>query len=268
MIPILIYAHRTARGLAAENTLAGCNTCIELGVDYIDFDVALTKDHILVVTHDITLNPDITRDEKGEYIKTKIPIYSLTFEQLKRYNVGKIDPKSKYATYFPDQVTSEHATIPSLQEALRYVKEQAPYRIKFQIELKTECPDTPPPKVFAKIVHQTLLESDVIDRCEVQAFDFNYLAALPPETQTSYVTEGVISLTNQVTCWTPFEMDVTEATIRQAQAKGIKVVPWGYPEKEGTEFNEKQILKLIEWGVDGIITDRPDKLKQTLLTHN
>ncbi len=266
-----IYAHRTGRGLAAENTLAGCDVCMELGVDYIDLDIGITKDGILVVTHDTTLNPHLTRDETGKYIKKRIPIHTLTFEQLQRYDVGKINPKSAYASYFPDQIGVDGAKIPSLKEAIEYVKQRAPKPTGFQIEIKTHPRRTPSSKIFAKAVDQVLRETDVIARTEVQSFDFRCLTELyklNPEIATSFVSGGRVSPKTIRSlcgkCWSLYEMHATEAKIKKAQKMGIKVVAWNYPEKEGTEFNQEQIMKLISWGIDGIITDRPDKLKKLL----
>jgi glycerophosphoryl diester phosphodiesterase len=266
-----IYAHRTARGLAAENTLAGCAICIELGVDYIDLDIGMTKDGVLVVTHDIALNPDLTRDEKGGYIKKRIPIRSLTFAQLQKYNVGKVNPHSKYATYFPDQTGFDEAKIPSLKEVIAYVKKNATRPIGFQIEIKTHHRHTPPPKVFAQAVDTIIQETKVFDRSEVQSFDFrclHELRKLNPLIKTSFVSNGRVSPKTVYSlggsCWSLYEMDATPAKIKKAQKMGLKVLTWNYPEKEGTEFNKEQISKLIAWGVDGIITDRPDKLKDLL----
>jgi len=263
-----IYAHRAGRGLAPENTLSGCDACSEVGVDYIDFDIGITKDGVLVVTHDTTLNPDITRDENGEFITEALPIHALSFEELQKYDVGKIDPESEYATYFPDQIESEEAKIPSLKEAIEYLKGQD---VGFQIEIKTKAEETPPPEVFAKALNQLLLETGVIAYTEVQAIDFRCLKALQklnPEIRTSYVSKGKFSpeviCSHGGNCWSLYEMDATESKIKKAQQMGIKVVAWGFPEEEGTEFNQTQIIKLIKWGIDGIITDRPDKLKQLL----
>ncbi|MCC5832797.1 MAG: hypothetical protein JJU12_07130 [Chlamydiales bacterium] len=266
-----IYAHRAGRGLAAENTLAGCDICIRLGVDYIDFDIGITKDGVLVVTHDPTLNPDLTRDEKGNYIKKRIPIHTLTFDELQRYDVGKINPNTKYAAYFPDQIGIDGAKIPSLKEAIEYVKRNSPYPIGFQIEIKTDLRHTPSPAIFAQAVNRVLQETDVVKQTEVQAGDSHCLIELRklnPEIKTSFITQGRFSLKTSHpfpgNCWSLYEMDATPEKIKKAQEMGIKVVAWNYPEKEGTEFNLEQIRKLIAWGVDGIITDRPDKLKQLL----
>lgn len=65
-------------------------------------------------------------------------------------------------------------------------------------------------------------------------------------------------------CWEPYEMDLTKSDLVEAHRQGLNVVVWGWPEEEGTEFNYRQIEKMIDFGVDGIITDRPDILRGIL----
>ncbi len=259
------YAHRTGRGLVAENTLEGCIACLEHRVDYIDFDICITKDNVLVVMHDPLLNPDLTRDETGKYIEISLPVNSLTFEELQKYNVGQINPKSKYASYFPDQKSFSHAKIPSLKEAIEHVKQ---HPVGIQIEIKGSSEQIP------HLLHQLLLETGVVNRSEIQAMDIRHLKALQdlnPQIKTSYLTmSGLQEFTPAEikemggSCWSIYQMDVTKEQVDLAHQLGIKVIAWGYPEEEGTEFNHPKMLHLIECGVDGIITDRPDKLNELL----
>jgi len=291
---MLVYAHRAGRGLAPENTLYACQTALQFPIDFIDFDVGMTKDGMLVVTHDTALNPDITRDACGEFISQPIPIYELTYQQLAIYNVGQINPRTEYASYFPHQRQSSHAQIPLLKEAIDYVQSIAGERIGFQIEIKTNpayAHMTAPPEVYAETLYQILQEASIFERTEIQSFDFRPLLNLQKmdsKTKTTYLTKpaddlafsnlwtagyAISNFSNSFpkmikalggSCWGPFQMDVQKANIIEAQEIGLKVVPWGYPEKEPTEFNHPQIIKLIEWGVDGIITDRPDTLIKVL----
>ena len=65
-------------------------------------------------------------------------------------------------------------------------------------------------------------------------------------------------------CWEPYEMDITKSQLQLAHKLGLKVVVWCWAEQEGMDFNYKKIEQLISWGVDGIITDRPDILRGVL----
>ncbi len=289
-----IYAHRAGRGLAAENTLFACATTLQHQIDWIDFDIVMTKDEEWVVTHDLELNPDTTRDSSGEFISERLPLSSLNYSQLIHYNVGGINPRSEYFTYFPDQKRIDYAPIPRLAEAISFVTTYNP-AVRFQIEIKTDLEKrqlTPSPEMLAKTLSDLLKKLNIVAKCEVQSFDYRCLYALknenqeikttfltPPFEEKRYVSllqaeyslngfdQSLLKMIHRLggACWGPYQMDLDTRAIEEARKWGLKIVPWGYPEKEGTEFNMAQIQRLIEWGVDGIITDRPDKLHHLLL---
>src|ERR1700722_2920247 len=109
---IEIYGHRGARGLMAESTLQGYELALDLGVDFIDMDVCLSRDHVVMVTHDLYLNPVLTRDEFGSWVRRdNVRVKDLTVTQLQEYNVGAIHPNTHYADLFPDQRSLKFATI-------------------------------------------------------------------------------------------------------------------------------------------------------------
>ena len=293
-----IYGHRGARGLSPENTIPAYKTAIELGVDYVDMDIGMSRDGVLVVTHDLTLDPVITRDEKGQWITNKLLVKSLTLAQIKTYDVGRINPQSKYASYFPDQYWLNRIEIPTLQEVIRYVKTHAPSTMKFQIEVKTDPTkkdETVTPEVFAKALITLLEKEGIVLRTEVQAFDYRVLLALQkinPDIKTAYLTAKIsaenmknsnpeiaglwsagrllkdydYSIPKMIHAmggkiWGPQDIEVTKENVKEAHQLGLKVVPWTWPENTGSEINTQMIEKLLGLGVDGIITDRPDILK-------
>ena len=98
-----LQGHRGARGLLPENTLPSFQRALELGVTTLELDIAITKDGVLVIHHDPTLNPDITRDASGRFLEQRGPaINSLTWAQLQTYDVGRIKPGTDYARQFSD----------------------------------------------------------------------------------------------------------------------------------------------------------------------
>jgi glycerophosphoryl diester phosphodiesterase len=102
-----LEGHRGARGLAPENTLAAFRTALKLGVTTIETDLAVTRDLQLVLSHDPKLNPDIVRSPDGRWLSGEGPaLYSLTLEELRRYDVGMLNPASKYAAQWPAQQPS------------------------------------------------------------------------------------------------------------------------------------------------------------------
>lgn len=281
-----IYTHRAGRGLGPENTLEACALSLQFAVDFIDFDIAMTQDGYLVVIHDLVLNPDITRAPDGKFITEKFPICEMTYSELSTYNVGGINPSSIYASYFPAQRSFPFARIPLLKEAIEFVQKQAGPTMGFQIEIKTN-PSNPhlsaTPKKLGVTLAALLNETGIIQKTEVQSFDYRCLLELQqlnPLIKTSYLTHPTHFAGYDLqtfggsyprlihalggSCWGPFQMDLTQEALLEAQALGLKVIAWGYPEQEGTEFNTRQMQQLISWGIDGIITDRPDTLTYLL----
>ena len=150
---IQIYAHRAGRGLMPEQTLPAYVAALRLGVDYVDMDIGMTKDGVLVITHDLTLNPDLTRDQNGRWITDRIPIRSLTLNELRKYDVGRLKPGTQYASYFPHQRPVDRTPIPTLREIVRFVKKIAGDKVGFQLEIKndpTQAELTASPKEFAQ----------------------------------------------------------------------------------------------------------------------
>ena len=118
-----LQGHRGARGLAPENTLPAFRKALEIGVDTIECDMAITKDDVVVIHHDLRLNPDTTRGPDGQWLDKPGPnISDLTFDELQKYDVGRIKPGTKYAQDFPDQQPADGTRIPRLSDLFDLVK--------------------------------------------------------------------------------------------------------------------------------------------------
>ncbi len=129
-----IQGHRGARALFPDNTLEGFAAAAALGGTAFELDVAMTADGVVVVSHDPTLNPDITRDESGAWLTARGPaIHTLTRTALSRYDVGRIRPGSRMASLFPGQTPHDGARIPNLAAVL-----EAHPDARFTIEVKTD----------------------------------------------------------------------------------------------------------------------------------
>ena len=99
-----LQGHRGARGLAPENTMAAFARAQAIGVTTIETDLAVTRDGILVISHDPFLNPDLVRGTDGRWLAAKgPPIRTLTLAELKHYDIGRLNPDSAYARQFPEQ---------------------------------------------------------------------------------------------------------------------------------------------------------------------
>jgi glycerophosphoryl diester phosphodiesterase len=290
-----LQGHRGARGLAPENTLTAFDTAMSLGVTTLELDVGVTKDGVVVVLHDRKLNTDITRDAAGAWIDNKdITVSALTLAELKRYDVGRLRPDSAYAKTFSTQVPRDGERIPTLGEVFDRVNARGASRIRFNIETKLS-PNTPnetlAPEPFVRALIADIRRAKLTDRATIQSFDWRTLRIAEreaPEIATVYLTTeqgagdtvqagkpgkspwlagfdvddhggsmpallAAIGARN----WSPNARDVTEAKIKAAQALKLSVIPW-------TVNEEADMQRLIEWGVNGIITDYPDRLRRVM----
>jgi len=300
---ITIYGHRGARGLAPENTLPAYKVALMQGVDYVDLDVAMTKDGVVVVQHDLTLNPDLTRDSTGNWIKNdELVVKNLTLKQLQTYDVGKIKPKTDYAALFPAQIPVNHTRIPTLRQVIHYVKSIAGDSVGFQIEIKTD-PTQPnlsvTPQKIVLALEKIIKEEGIVNRTKIQAFDWRCLLLLQkinPKIKTAYITDINLEKTMLNTdpsiagqwsagkllkdyhssipemintlggkSWDAQDIQMTSEKVKEAHRLGLKIDVWSSPSYSGKDVDVVLIKKLIAMHVDGIITDRPDIVKNLMV---
>lgn len=190
-----LQGHRGARGLAPENTLAAFATALRIGVTTLELDLGMTRDGILVVSHDARLNPDIVRTSAGQWLSGTGPaLSSLTLSELKRYDVGRIKPGTPYAERFPEQVPHDGSRIPTFAEVVALVERAGNRTVRFNIETKTdpERPEnSPSPTVFADTVIAAIRRHGLEGRASIQSFDWRTLVRVQevaPEVRTVYLT--------------------------------------------------------------------------------
>ncbi|MGD9225887.1 MAG: glycerophosphodiester phosphodiesterase family protein, partial [Desulfobacterales bacterium] len=188
-----VIGHRGVAGLLPENTLAGFKKAIELGVDTIELDIHLTSDNQAVVYHDSRLNPAITRDTTGKWIKDRHLIKELTLSEVQSYDVGKLNRWTKYAKKYPDQKAAEGERIPTLRDVIKLIKRTSDKTDLF-IEpkfspLKPE--ETKSPEEIANVVAKIIKDENIAERVTVISFDWKtlmYFQKIMPEVPTGYVT--------------------------------------------------------------------------------
>jgi glycerophosphoryl diester phosphodiesterase len=289
-----LQGHRGARGLAPENTLPAFATALSLGVTTLELDTGITKDGIVVISHNTALNPDITRDSAGKWLGGPGPaIHALTFAELQQYDVGRIKPGTNYAKQFPEQKAVDGTRIPRLADLFTLVKRSGNEQVRFNIETKLsplEPGQTPDPETFAKTLVDLIHQEGMAARVTIQSFDWRTLQIvqrIAPEMPTVYLSAqqrfldniavnnsfgspwtagfqykdyaSVVKMVKAAggTIWSPFVGDLTEFKVNEAHAAGIRVVVW-------TVNEATQIGKLLDFGVDGIISDRPDIARQVM----
>src|SRR4029079_18087879 len=118
-----LEGHRGTRGLAPENTLAAFRRALDIGVTTMETDLGVTKDDVVVISHNPNLSPDLVRDPDGHWLTGPGPqIRSLTHAELRRYDIGRINPMSQYARSFPEQRASDGERFPKLSELFDLAK--------------------------------------------------------------------------------------------------------------------------------------------------
>jgi glycerophosphoryl diester phosphodiesterase len=285
-----LQGHRGARGLEPENTLPAFARAIDAGVSTLEFDVGISADGAIVIAHDRRLNPDITRDAAGAWIGAPGPrLRELSLADLKRFDVGAIRPGTAYARSFAAQSARPGTAMPTLAELVAL---PAAGRLRFNIETKISplAPDdTRAAPDFARAVIAEIRRLGIADRATLQSFDWRTLAvaaAEAPEIARAYLTtesgagetvyrgRGVSPWTGLDIAthghstprlvaaaggriWSPFFRDLEARIVAEAKALGLSVIPWTVNETTDME-------RLLGWGIDGLITDYPDRAKALL----
>lgn len=263
-----IQGHRGARGLFPENTIPGFKGALDLGVQTLELDVVVSSEGFIVVSHEPWLNPEICLDPEGNVIPEgegrNWNLFEMTYDSIAQCDCG-MRPHSK----FPDQIhypahkplLSE--VIDSMETHARETRRELPY---YNIELKTvpltEGIWNPSPIGFCALVRKVIQEKGIADRTIIQSFDTEILENMHrifPQIRISLLVEdqdplmALDSLSFQPDILSPDQTLLTKELISKVHDKGIKVIPW-------TVNDPGSAKRWIEWGVDGLITDYPDRI--------
>ena len=282
-----LQGHRGARGLAPENTLPAFAAALSLGVTTLEFDTGVTRDGVVVISHEPFLHPDTTRGPDGAWLTAHGPaIVSITYAELARYDVGRLNPATPYGKRYPAQVPADGTRIPKLADLFDLVKRSGNTAVRFNIETKID-PRAPqatlPPEAFARALVRTIREGGMAARSSIQSFDWRTLKVVQaeaPEIPTVYLTAQQKWLDNVAPgsawtagmqierhgsvpkmikaagghTWSPFFADLDAAKLAEAKSLGLAVVVW-------TVNEPADIARMLALGVDGIISDRPDLVR-------
>lgn len=249
---IQVHGHRGARAMRPENTLPAFEYAIGIGVDVLELDMAVTKDNVVVVSHDPYLEPPVCTGPRP-----KATIRELTLDEVRQWDCGKVaNPK------FPKQVAAPGTRMPALDQVLALAPRG---KFWFNIETKSfpEHPElTPPPEEFARLVLAVVRKHKLERRVILQSFDFRTLHAmkkLAPEIRLAALWEegerDFVSIAREAGAGivSPQFPLVTPEKVRAAHAAGLQVVPW-------TANTPADWDHLISAHVDAIISDDPAEL--------
>lgn len=267
---------------------------LSIGVTALELDTAITRDGVIVISHDQALNPDIARDQTGKWLESPgPPIKSLTFNELQQYDVGRLKPNTKYAHTFSDQKAVDGARIPRLADLFAMIKKAKNERVRVYVEIKVsplKPEETLGPEDSATMVVELIRKERMEGRVSIMSFDWRVLRAvqkIAPEIPTVFLsvqqrsydtigeskregspwTAGVQykdhgSVPKMVKAaggkiWSPYFQDLTEDQLKEAHDLGIRVFVW-------TVNQPEHIKKMIDLDVDGIISDRPDLVRRAM----
>ncbi|MFV3127901.1 glycerophosphodiester phosphodiesterase [Niveispirillum sp. KHB5.9] len=286
--PVLAFdlqAHRGGRALWPENTLPAFERALDLGVDTLELDVGVTRDGQLIIAHDRHVDTNLARRD-GKWVEGVQPTWhSLTLAETQAFDVGRIRPGSAYAKRFANQMPIDGTTVPTLASLFDLVKKRKGSNIHFNIETKidpTAPGDSVGPETFATLLVKQVRAAGLEKRVTIQSFDFRTLQVvqkIAPEISTAYLTiidpeESTVSITGSSpwsagfdpvkhdgslpaaikaaggAIWSPYHPNLTRELLKEAHGLGLKVLPW-------TVNDAADMKRLIDWGVDGLITDDP-----------
>jgi len=286
-----LQGHRGARGLAPENTLPAFARALSIGVTTLELDAGVTRDGVVVVSHERVLNPDLTRDSQNHWLEAPGPaIHDLTYAELERYDVGRAKPGTRHARRFAQQEAADGARVPRLADVFALAERAGNRAVRFNIETKIDPAhpaETLAPEPFARALIAEIRKAKLAERATVQSFDWRTLAVVQreaPEIGTVYLSAQQNWLDNIAATstlgspwtaglryakygsvarmvkaaggriWSPYHGDLDAAKLAEAHDLGLKVIVW-------TVNDPARIAALMELGVDGIISDYPERVR-------
>ena len=295
---VRIYGHRGARGDMVENSISGLKYAFDLGIRAVEFDVVISKDNIPVLFHDYRLNPDLVKDSSGNWITDKnMKLKDLTYEEISKYTIESVKPDTKYAKRFENQQSAKGEKIPKLTEFFQLVTEDKYKDAFLNLEIKSTLTQenvTPNPEKMVSIILKDIKEFNLEDRTLITSYDWRILYELKKQNPNilrgfitlqqdllttkknvyenspwmvkNYPMEELFLLPNIIKSleghvWSTFYRDVTKQNVELAHKHGLATCVW-------TVNREKDIIRMIEYGVDGIITDYPKKVQEICKSKN
>jgi glycerophosphoryl diester phosphodiesterase len=250
---ILVHGHRGARARRPENTIPAFEYAIAQGVDALEMDMAVTKDNVIVVSHDPILEPPVCSGPAASAV-----IRQLTLAEVRQWDCGAVrNPR------FQTQQTVPGTRMPTLDDVFQLASRGA---FDYNIETKS-FPDhpeyTPTPEEFSRMVLGKIRHYHLEKRIILQSFDFRTLIAmrkLAPEIRLSALIENdsrdftaVSAAAANAEIVSPDFHLVTPEKVAAAHRAGLQVVPW-------TANTPGDWDKLIAAKVDAIISDDPAEL--------
>jgi len=264
---VKFQGHRGCRGLMPENTIPAFIKALEY-VQILELDVVVSKDNKVIVSHDPWIEANICSHPDGRAIteaeEKQLKILDLDYLEIKTFDCGrrgnpKFPNQEKLPAYKP-------SLIDMVSEVDQHCKDHGISLPFYDIEIKSKAAwyddYTPRPEVYVKLILAELYELGIEARCNLQSFDVNILEEVhkqDPKIMQAYLIENLhgfeknmnkLSFTPDI--YSPYYKFVTKKLAAKVHDKEMRLIPW-------TVNEIKDMEKMIENGVDGIITDYPDR---------
>ena len=273
-----LQGHRGCRGLMPENSIEGFKKAIDLGVTTLEMDVVISKDNQVLLSHEPFLSHEIALDLNGKEIsedkEKDYNLYQMNYDQIKQYDCGsKIHPRfldqQKLKTHKPLLID----VIYFVEEYISKLQKGDPGRkIYYNIETKSDPKGDgvyhPVPNEFVDLLVGVLKKTTISDRVFIQSFDvrtLQYLHQKYPEFKTVILVENKLSIKKNLkilgfkpTIYSPEYVLLDKEKVDFLHKKGIKVIPW-------TVNKTEDIQTIISYGVDGLISDYPNRYLEIAL---
>lgn len=264
-----LQGHRGCRGHWPENSIPGMLRALDMGVTTLEMDVVISADHQVLLSHEPYFSPQICRDPQGRDLPPDSAevynLYQLSYAEIRTFDCG-----SKPHPRFPDQQNLPVykpllAEVIDSVEAYRAAQGLPP--VDFNIETKCQPAGDqrfhPEPAAFVDLLMEVIQAKGIRDRCIIQSFDVRTLQVMHdryPEVRLALLVENSDGLATHLdrlgfvpAIYSPAHELVDEALRAATQAQGMALIPW-------TANDPADIERLLDLGVDGIISDYPDRV--------
>jgi glycerophosphoryl diester phosphodiesterase len=281
----LIYGHRGARGLMPENTMAGFAWLRASGVPGVEMDVQISADGVPIIIHDPLVPAQIARDTHGNWShEPGARIHGLTAQEIRSFDLGRLNPAHPYGARYPDQQPVDGQRAPLLADFLVWAAHDPTFFVNIEVKSFPDTPDLcPAPEIAIVAILDVIARHGGKNPLVISSFDWRVLAALhakAPQIARGYLSyaqpgpdctiypgspwmDGLSSdsfggslprliAAQGGVCWCPHFTDLTSDALSEAHASGLAVNVW-------TVNHPADLARMAAMGVDGIITDYPDR---------
>lgn len=263
-----IQGHRGARGLSPENTIPAFIKALDIGVTTLELDLVVSKDKRMIISHEPFFSHEICKNMEGEPIPAEAErnynIYEYTAEEIQKFDCGSLGhPGFKEQ----EKQAAPKPTLKAMVQAIEeYIQENNLNKVSYNMETKTTPEGDniyhPAPQEFVDLLYEELKTLNILDRVYIQSFDVRTLQACKekdeelPLVLLVYNQDGLEANIQKLgftpSVYSPFYQILDEKVVKEAKDMGMRVIPW--------TINEiKDMKKIYKLGVDGIITDYPDR---------